>query len=165
MTLYPPGAERWRVVVGAVDYLVSDRGSVTRATPGQGTRAGPLRPSPHVDGGLQVNLRALRTPRGTLRVTRARFIHHLVLEAFVGPCPVGMVAEHLDHDLTNNALTNLRWSTRPPARGGGTRKLTADIVRAIRASPATDTEMAVAYGVTVSNVGKIRRRETWARVP
>lgn len=38
-------------------------------------------------------------------------VHRLVLEAFVGPCPEGMVACHNDGDPANNALVNLRWDT------------------------------------------------------
>ncbi len=41
-----------------------------------------------------------------------RYVHRLVLEAFVGPCPNGMEACHFpDRDPSNNRLTNLRWDT------------------------------------------------------
>jgi hypothetical protein len=38
-------------------------------------------------------------------------VHHLVLEAFVSPRPVGMKALHWDDNLDNNCLNNLRWGT------------------------------------------------------
>lgn len=38
-------------------------------------------------------------------------VSRLVLEAFVGPCPEGMVACHNDGDKINNHLSNLRWDT------------------------------------------------------
>src|SRR4051812_17537545 len=38
-------------------------------------------------------------------------LHHLVLRAFVGPCPPGMECRHLDGDPTNNRLDNLAWGT------------------------------------------------------
>lgn len=41
-----------------------------------------------------------------------KYVHRLVLEAFVGPCPDGMEACHGDGVRTNNALRNLRWDTR-----------------------------------------------------
>lgn len=42
-----------------------------------------------------------------------RFVHRLVLEAFVGPCPDGMECCHgPDPDPSNNSLDNLRWDTR-----------------------------------------------------
>jgi hypothetical protein len=40
------------------------------------------------------------------------YIHRLVLEAFIGPCPEGMEACHFpDKDSGNNRLSNLRWDT------------------------------------------------------
>lgn len=41
-----------------------------------------------------------------------KYIHRLVLEAFVGPCPKGMECCHNDGDRTNPRLDNLRWDTR-----------------------------------------------------
>ena len=38
-------------------------------------------------------------------------LHHLVLEAFVGPRPEGMIGLHHDDDPNNNNVTNLRWGT------------------------------------------------------
>jgi hypothetical protein len=38
-------------------------------------------------------------------------IHHLVLEYFVGPCPVGMECRHLNSINTDYKIENLRWDT------------------------------------------------------
>lgn len=38
-------------------------------------------------------------------------VHHLVLEAFVGPRPDGMHGLHRDDDKTNNSVENLYWGT------------------------------------------------------
>lgn len=43
-------------------------------------------------------------------------------------------------------------------------KLTADIVRQIRASPLTDRELAEAYGVTRATVFDVRRGKTWKHI-
>lgn len=43
---------------------------------------------------------------------RKLFIHRAILLAFVGPCPEGMEARHLDGDPTNNTIANLAWGTR-----------------------------------------------------
>ena len=40
-----------------------------------------------------------------------KLIHRLVLAAFVGPCPPGLVCCHNDGDPTNNHVDNLRWDT------------------------------------------------------
>lgn len=57
---------------------------------------------------------------GYKRVTMAsgsrrerRQIHHLVLEAFVGPRPMGMEGCHGNGHPDDNRLANLRWDTRP----------------------------------------------------
>lgn len=40
-----------------------------------------------------------------------RRVHNLVAEAFLGPCPVGMIVCHIDDDGHNNHLSNLRYDT------------------------------------------------------
>lgn len=40
-----------------------------------------------------------------------RFIHRLVLESFVGPCPEGYISCHRDGDPANNYVDNLYWGT------------------------------------------------------
>lgn len=44
-------------------------------------------------------------------VRMRRLVHHLVLEAFVGPKADGMRGLHWDDDASNNSLHNLRWGT------------------------------------------------------
>lgn len=41
-----------------------------------------------------------------------KYIHRLVLESFIGPCPEGMECCHNDGNPLNNNLDNLRWDTR-----------------------------------------------------
>lgn len=43
---------------------------------------------------------------------KSPFVHRLLLEAFVGPCPAGMECCHGDGNPSNNALSNLRWDTK-----------------------------------------------------
>lgn len=44
---------------------------------------------------------------------RARLVHQLVMEAFVGPYPsAGMEIRHLDGDPSNNSLSNLAYGTK-----------------------------------------------------
>jgi hypothetical protein len=44
--------------------------------------------------------------------TGNQYIHRLILLTFVGPCPEGMEACHLDGSRANNHVDNLRWDTR-----------------------------------------------------
>jgi len=52
---------------------------------------------------------SLSTPENRKGVDR--YVHRLVLEAFVGICPGGMQCAHNDGDPSNNNLSNLRWDT------------------------------------------------------
>ena len=81
-------------------YEVSDRGEVRL-----------------VEGKRLLKQTAL--PTGYLRVwvrmedgrRRQRYVHHLVLESFVGPRPQGQQTLHLDDVPSNNRVANLRWGT------------------------------------------------------
>ena len=88
--------ENWRPIPEKPQYAVSDRGAVR--SPSGAILKGSVLKSGHV----QVDL-----GRGC-----RRYVHRLVLEAFVGPCPPGHMACHYDDDPGNNALENLRWDTR-----------------------------------------------------
>lgn len=44
--------------------------------------------------------------------TSQRYVHRILLEAFVGPCPEGCEALHINGNPLDNRLENLRWGTR-----------------------------------------------------
>jgi hypothetical protein len=97
------GNERqWRPVVGYEGrYEVSDTG-IVRSFLGRNV----------------IYLVPIKMHRGHLTVSLCKngkmapqFIHRLVLEAFVGPCPPGMMCRHLNGDPSDNDLENLRWGT------------------------------------------------------
>ena len=106
--------EIWRPVVGYEGlYEVSDQGRVRSLD----------REVPHPRYGRQrIAGRLLSTRRRTnppyfavslLRLgkqTTCR-VHVLVLEAFAGPRPAGMVARHLNGDSYDNRAANLRWDS------------------------------------------------------
>lgn len=95
--------EEWRPVVGYEGhYEVSDQGRVRVA---KRRYFGKIMSTTSV-GDPYPALQLWRDSKP--RVLR---VHRLVLEAFVGPRPDGLLARHLDGDPTNNALTNLRWGT------------------------------------------------------
>lgn len=61
-----------------------------------------LKPAPSPSGHLHVVLEGGAT----------RTVHSLVLEAFKGSCPAGLMARHADDDPANNRIENLSWGTR-----------------------------------------------------
>lgn len=111
--------EEWRPVVGFEEFLaVSSMGRVRSLDRLTRVSAGPrcdpyfrthkgkiLKPSRHPAGYVYVNFSA----GGEQRTAK---VHHLVLEAFVGPRPDGMVACHYNDIPNDNRVGNLRWDTR-----------------------------------------------------
>ena len=112
---------------------------------------------------------------------RNRFIHRLVLEAFIGPCPDGMEGCHNDGDKGNNKLSNLRWDT--PVNNANDRRmhgthregeavktvvLTEAQVLAIRSQYSsggiTQKELGEIYGVRNTTIWWIVHRKTWANL-
>lgn len=90
----------WKRVSRNPRYRVSDSGSVL------GPR-GFLKPCVSGAGYLYVSIRRPGVVAGG-RV----FIHKLVAEEFLGPCPVDQEVRHLDGTRTNNQIANLCYGTR-----------------------------------------------------
>ena len=102
-------------------------------------------------------------------------IHYLVLLAFAGPRPEGMFVCHLDHNPSNNCLSNLEYNTPSEnnyqtvrANGGAhglngnhNRRFTADQVRTIRNSPLSNPALAAQFGVDTETVRLARIRKTY----
>jgi hypothetical protein len=94
--------EQWRPVVGYEGrYSISDRGRVYSLLTDK-----ILRQANAHAGHKTVSLRPFVNGSG------AQFVHKLVLEAFVGPAPDGLVCRHLNGDPADNRLENLCWGTR-----------------------------------------------------
>lgn len=109
-----------------------------------------------------------------------KFIHRLVIEAFVGSCPSGMQCCHNDGNHANNRLENLRWGspkenaddrnrhgTGPQGEGNGNSKLTETDVIAIRirnAAGESQTSLAREFGVTQVAVSSLVRGKAWTHV-
>ncbi|XZE33677.1 HNH endonuclease [Pirellulaceae bacterium SH501] len=125
--------------------------------------------------------------RGYLRVglTRNRklhwrSVHRLVLETFVGKCPLGHEACHNDGNRKNNVLQNLRWDT-PEANGcdkrlhgtiaRGSRNSSAKIterdvplIRELRTSGHSYGEIASRFDITRATVIALLKGRTWTHV-
>ena len=150
--------EEWRIVDGFDRYMVSNLGRVVRT--------------------LGKRISAQGYPRVTLcdnNRQREVFIHRLVLETFVGPCPPGMEAcHHPSNDRANARLDNLRWDT--PSnnladrikhgtlnRGSrnGQSKLTEEQVLKIRVDERHPKVIAREYKVGRIAIINIKSRKRW----
>lgn len=108
--------ERWIVVPDFPGYRVSNMGRVqTRNRPGKRCR---FVPPEWKLADTWRDMKGSRNPSGHRTVTlryegtvRKVYIHQLVLELFVGPCPDGLECCHEDDNPENNRLDNLRWDT------------------------------------------------------
>lgn len=173
--------ETWKPIVGHEEcYQVSDLGRVRSVMKKQGTHPGrTLKPKPHNAGYLVACLYGSDKPS-------YRLIHTLVLEAFVGPRPDGVVAHHIDGDKHNNRLDNLTWfgngeniahayrvlntasRNRPKGELHGESKLTAEQVLEMRRMYATgeysQTTLATKFGIVQPHVSRIIRGESWAHL-
>lgn len=108
------------------------------------------------------------------------WVHRAVLLAFVGPCPDGMEARHLNGVPADNRRTNLAWGTPaenaedkrrhgtlPVGERSGTAKLSIDAVVAIRQRHLEGEGVRAlgrAFGVSHTQIRKIVAREAWAHV-
>lgn len=182
--------ERWLPAVGFEGlYEVSDLGrvrSVPRLQIYEGARRGGK--IVRIERRLQGRLLKPGTVKSGHKVVilgrgNSRLVHRLVLEAFVGPRPLGQEACHFDGDPANNVLTNLRWDTRSgnvrDAIRHGTHKggpkpghspaavlkaTDIPVIRRLIASGLSDGEVAGRFGVTRSAIYSIRRGRNWSHI-
>ncbi len=166
--------EEWREIPGFPGYEASNLGRI-RSWNVRRQSLAPLIMKPRLSNGyVRIGLR-----RGEKK-QYSRYVHVLVLEAFVGLRPNEMECRHLDNNRENNKLSNLAWGTRAEndedkrIAGTGIRgehhklaKLTERDVVAIRKLSSigfTQRQIAKKYGVCKSTVGYALRQETWAHV-
>lgn len=167
----------WAEIPGHPGYYVDREGNVASDWKrvglgrGNGTRTERtdtihlLRPSVNQSGYHFLNL-----GRGNTRV-----VHRLVLQTFVGPCPTGMGARHLNGNPSDNRLENLAWGSpkenqsdqyRHGTRAAGNRhpqsKLTAMQVRASRDLAAAgwrQQDIAALFGIKQPTVSSLVNRK------
>jgi hypothetical protein len=100
--------ETWRTVELSDDtYSVSDLGNVRRDKAGHG-----------VNRSVPYNLVLCETPSGYLRVLfcinnkrSMHFVHRLIANTFIGPCPDGSQINHKNGIKIDNRPENLEWVT------------------------------------------------------
>lgn len=147
---------RWKFLIGVYD--VSEDGQIRNWRTGLVRKPKRLPPW----GYLQVSLSVGGKPV-------YYYVHRAVLEAFVGPCPDGMQARHLDGDRENNHVRNLAWGT-PKENSADTErhgriargsrlphsKLTPQQIEEIRDASGFHKEIAAQYGVCRQRVSQIK---------
>lgn len=163
--------EEWKQIPGHPGYYASNTGRLKR-----------------VLGGVERIIHSHATTKyghqqATLRIGNQRcwrYVHRLVLETFVGPCPDGMEACHGDGNPLNNRVENLRWDTRinnfadrdrhgntPRGTRSGMSKLNDDLVSRIRERYAAGigaTFLAEEFSVSRSLVYQIVSMKIWRHV-
>jgi hypothetical protein len=93
------------------------------------------------------------------------------LETFVGPCPPGMEARHLDGNKFNNNLYNLEWTTRSINATDRTRHGTnifaklnnnkAKEIRELRSKGMTLIKLSIKFNVGISAIWSVIHNKTW----
>ena len=135
-----------------------------------------------------LSLHAIRRRWGHLTVNLSRAgkktsrpVHRLVLEAWVGPCPEGLICCHNNGLPWDNRVENLRWDSYQAnaddallhgtrARGsrcGATKLCENDVIeiRRLSAEGVRTGELARRFGVSRKNVEAIVCRRSWRHLP
>lgn len=106
--------EQWRPIPGWEDrYHASDHGRIKSLARVIQYRDGRHRPvgeailSPKTSGSGHQQVSFWRGNK-----TTSRWVHRLIAETFLGPCPEGMEVRHLNGDPADNRLENLTYGTR-----------------------------------------------------
>ena len=166
-------SEEWRPIRGYEDrYEVSSFGQVRslfyHCWNRFGRRSKPLmlKPTPGDDGHLRVGVVGKEK-------REHRYVHHLVLETFAGPCPLGHECAHGDGNAQNNRLDNLRWATKTENEwdkiGHGTRPLrilpkNVLEIRERLARGESQSSIARLFSLHQTMIHKIKTGKAWAHV-
>lgn len=108
------------------------------------------------------------------------FVHHLVLNAFVGPCSVGMQACHGNGNSQDNRAINLRWDTRSNnnlekakhgtrqhgERNGNSKFISTEVkeIRRLLKLGIPQRQIAKQFNTSQSQVSDIGLRNTWSHI-
>jgi hypothetical protein len=170
--------EQWKVIPNFPNYLVSDMGQIKSINARKGSRT-------NINDGIINGWVQTCTSNYSRRLvalrkdgkTYCRKVHQLVLEAFVGPRPTGMITLHQNGDSLDNRLCNLCWGTymqnhqdtkrhnsysKPPVRYGESHHavtIPSEDVAKIRAhifKRGDQVAMAKHYGVNPITISRIK---------
>ena len=164
-------ADVWKAIPGAPGYDVSTAGQIRSRR-----RSG----APRILTGGMGTHGYRQVVVGYAGKRRAIMHHRAVLLAFVGPCPEGMEARHLNGDRLDNRLGNLAWGTRQQnhddkrdhgttarGEGHGCAKLGEPEALAILwygSQGGNRRALAARFGVTPVMVDNIRAGRNWSHL-
>ena len=144
--------EIWKTVAENPKYQVSNLGNV-KGPRGYLLSATRNNTTGHVSINWKMNGKLIQ-----------RYVHKLVLEAFVGPCPAGLEVLHKDDCPANNALSNLRYGTHAENMRALPGRFSDEDVRFIRLRQHYQWEYADHFKVSVQTIQNIHRRVTYAHI-
>lgn len=163
--------EEWKVIPRYPKYEISTLGRIRKAKPSKTwNRVGRLL-NPFLNGSyLAVNFICEGKHK-------KEYIHRLVAEAFLGPCPKDKEVDHKDGNKANCSLSNLRYVTPkvninnpnrriPHGENHFRSKLSLNEVITILGlyrDGISQKELATLYGVNSGTISCIVRRKSWAR--
>lgn len=96
--------EEWKTLPCG-NYEISNRGNARRCTPGRKTYAGRPLALTKMKIGYYI-VQPVINGRN-----KPFYVHRLVAEHFIGPCPDGCEVNHRDGNKTNNHVSNLEYVT------------------------------------------------------
>ena len=96
--------ETWKPCFGD-NYAISSRGRFMRVTPGRKTKPGALLALTKLKIGYYIVQPVIDGKN------QQHYVHRLVAEHFIGPCPSGCEINHIDGIKTNNLAENLEYVT------------------------------------------------------
>ena len=110
-------------------------------------------------------------------VSKKYFVHRMVMDAFVGPCPENMTVDHIDRNRKNNELKNLRYATKEEqdknrdlsAISGENSKFSklnwdkVDDIRQKARSGVSKKDLSRLFDVSVETISKIINKKSWKK--
>jgi len=159
--------ELWISIIDYIHlYMISNYGRIKSLKYGKEKI---LKPKIDKEGYSSVNI-------SKNNIRKIFYIHRLVLEAFVGPCPVGMEVCHNDGNPSNNFIGNLRYDThfnniQDAVKHGtlvGNSKLNEKQVRIIKyllkTKILTQKEIGKIFCVNERTISAINNNKTWKEI-
>ncbi len=170
--------EQWRPIPSFPDYSTSNWGRVRSEERRCSYKRWGKLDTRRVPGKVLAQNITRKGYRHVKVALRPMQVHRLVLEAFVGPCPEGMQARHLNGDPGDNRLPNLAWGWpmqnamdrefhEMTARGesNGKAKLDERKVALIRRATGHTAQLARWFRVSRQAVLNARTGMSWRHVP